>query len=227
MPSPLRKVCPGRSMSSVASSTTTKTSFSAVSGSWTQPTADCGAGSPSHSAFWVGLGGYSGDHLEQTGTSADCSATGQASYSAWYEVIPAPSLTISKMKVSAGDHMHAAVSQVVGGVDLWKITLQDLTKNETYTTTVPYSSTHDTAEWIEETPLEIGTNAGFAALPNLTSPDFDLATTNGQPANLNSSEEMQLIDSNSNVIGTPSAPDSDTDGFAACTWATSCSVPTS
>lgn len=52
----------------VASSATTRTSFSAVSGSWTQPTADCGTGSPSHSAFWVGLGGYSGDHLEQTGT---------------------------------------------------------------------------------------------------------------------------------------------------------------
>ena len=73
----------------VASSATTKTSFSAVSGSWTQPAADCSAGSPSHSAFWVGLGGYTGDHLEQTGTSADCSATGQASYSAWYELVPA------------------------------------------------------------------------------------------------------------------------------------------
>jgi hypothetical protein len=59
-----------------ASSATKKTSFSAVSGSWTQPAADCAAGSPSDSAFWVGLGGYSGEHLEQTGTSADCSASG-------------------------------------------------------------------------------------------------------------------------------------------------------
>jgi Peptidase A4 family len=33
----------------VASSATTKTSFSSVSGSWTQPAADCAAGSPSHS----------------------------------------------------------------------------------------------------------------------------------------------------------------------------------
>jgi hypothetical protein len=74
-------------------------------------------------------------------------------------------------------------------------------------------------------PLLIGTNAGFAALPNLTSPVFDLATVNGQPANLNTSEEIQLIDSNNRVIGTPSAPDPDTDGFNACTWATSCSAP--
>jgi hypothetical protein len=34
----------------------------------------------------------------------------------------------------------------------------------------------------EQLGLPIGTNAGFAALPNLTSPVFDLATVNGQPA---------------------------------------------
>jgi hypothetical protein len=78
---------------------------------------------------------------------------------------------------------------------------------------------------LKETPLILGTNAGFAALPNLTSPVFDLATVNGQPANLNTPEEMQLIDSNGHVIGAPSAPDPDADGFNACTWATSCSAP--
>jgi hypothetical protein len=90
---------------------------------------------------------------------------------------------------------------------------------------VPYSSSHLTAEWIEETPLLLGTNAGFAALPSLTSPAFDLATVNGLPANLNPAEEMDLIDSNNHVIGTPSAPDPDADGFNACTWATACSAP--
>ena len=97
--------------------------------------------------------------------------------------------------------------------------------NETFTTTVPYASTHATAEWIEETPLIIGTNAGLASLPNLTDPAFDLGTTNGAPANLKASEEMQLTDSNGSVIGSPSAPDSDLDGFGACTWATSCAAP--
>jgi hypothetical protein len=100
-----------------------------------------------------------------------------------------------------------------------------VTQNETFTQTIPYPSTHAIAEWIEETPLILDTNAGFAALPNLSSPVFDLATVNGHPANLSSSEEIQLIDSNSNVIGSPSAPDPDVDGFNACTWATSCSAP--
>ena len=59
----------------------------------------------------------------------------------------------------------------------------------------------------------------------MRSPAFDLGTVNGHSANLTSSEEMQLIDSNSKVIGSPSAPDPDADGFNACTWATSCSAP--
>ena len=114
---------------------------------------------------------------------------------------------------------------VVANSDVWKITLQDLTRGESFSKTVPYSSTEATAEWIEETPLIIGTNAGFAALPNLTNPVFDLATTNGAPANLQASEEMLLTDSNGKVIGTPSAPDPDRDGFGACTWSTSCAAP--
>ena len=121
--------------------------------------------------------------------------------------------------------MHASIAEVVSNSNVWKITLQDLTRNETYTTTVPYSSTHATAEWIEETPLILGTNAGFAALPNLTSPAFDLATTNGQPANLKPSEEIYLADSNGNAYSVASAPDPDADGFNACAWSTSCGAP--
>jgi hypothetical protein len=97
-----------------------------------------------------------------------------------------------------------------------------VTENETFTQTVPYSSTHATAEWIEETPLEIGTNAGFAALPNLTNPAFSKATTNGQPANLQASEALDLVDSNNKVIGSVSAPNATHDGFDSCTWTATC-----
>jgi hypothetical protein len=111
--------------------------------------------------------------------------------------------------------------------NVWDITIQDVTRGESFSTTVPYSSSHATAEWIEETPLEIGTNAGFAALPNLTNPNFDLGATNGAPVTLKPSEELNLIDSSGKVIGAPSAPDSDLDGFGACAWATTCTAPAS
>ena len=189
--------------------------------------AGCGAG---WLGAWIGIGGGCvdaactvGDNtLIQTGTEQDVDANGNASYGAWWEIIPGPSIEITNMTVAAGDHMHASISEAVPGSNVWTIVLQDVTRNETFTQTVPYSSSHLTAEWIEETPLLLSTNAGFAALPNLTSPAFTAATTNGQPANLQTSEEIQLIDSNGNVIGTPSAPNATRDGFDACTWATTC-----
>ncbi|HEU4978049.1 MAG TPA: G1 family glutamic endopeptidase [Solirubrobacteraceae bacterium] len=209
--------------------------FNSITGDWTVPSASAHtAGQDAASSDWIGIGGGCIDAgctatdatLIQTGTEQDVTS-GKAAYSAWWEIIPAPSITISNFTVAPGDHMHASIAEVVPDSDLWTITLKDLTRGESFTQTIPYPSTHTTAEWIEETPLEIGTNAGFSALPNLSNVPFDLATTNGQPANLKASEEMQLVDSNGSVIGSPSAPDSDLDGFAACAWATSCPVPSS
>ena len=57
---------------------------------------------------------------------------------------------------------------------------------------------------------------------NILPQPLAVAAYNGQAANLKSSEIMQLIDNNGKVIGTPSAPDAQADGFAACTWSTSC-----
>jgi hypothetical protein len=204
--------------------------FTSVTGNWTVPTAtQHTSGQAEDSADWIGIGGGCvdagcdvGDNtLIQTGTEQDVAANGSATYDAWYELVPAPELQITNMKVKPGDQMHASISQ--SAPEVWAITIQDVTENETYSTTLPYSSTMDTAEWIEETPLEIGTNAGFAALPNLTNPAFNSATVNGANPNLKSSEEMQLTDSSGNVIGTPSAPNSTGNGFDECTWATTCS----
>ena len=210
--------------------------FNSITGDWTVPTATRHtSGQAAASSDWIGIGGGCVDAgctvtdptLIQTGTEQDVSASGQSSYSAWYELIPVPSLTISNMTVGPGDHMHASISEVVPDSNLWTITISDVTRGESFSTTVPYISTHATAEWIEETPLEIGTNAGFSALPNLTNPNFDTGTVNGTPANLKSSEEMQLIDSGGKVIGAPSAPDPDADGFNVCAWAGTCSAPSS
>jgi Peptidase A4 family len=133
----------------VTSSATKKTSFSAVSGSWTQPAADCAAGFPSDSAFWVGLGGYSGEHLEQTGTSADCSASGQAVYYVWYELVPAAQVLVN-MTVQPGDRLSAHVA--VSG-DTVTISISDLTRHTTFSKRLQMSDpTVSSAEWIAEAP---------------------------------------------------------------------------
>jgi hypothetical protein len=205
--------------------------FNSITGDWIVPTAtQHTSGQDEASSDWIGIGGgcidaactVGDETLIQTGTEQDVSG-GKASYSAWWELIPAPSLTISGITVHPGDHMHASISEVVPSANVWNITLKDVTTGQSFSTTVPYASTHATAEWIEETPLTFGTGgAGLAALPNLTDVPFSAATTNGANANLKASEEIQLVDSNNHVIGTPSAPTSSADGFTDCAWATSC-----
>jgi hypothetical protein len=205
--------------------------FNSITGDWTVPTAtQHTAGQDESSSDWIGIGGGCIDSgctatdstLIQTGTEQDVSS-GTASYSAWWELVPAPSITISGMTVKPGDHMHASIAEVVPDSDVWTITLNDVTRGESFSQTVPYSSTHATAEWIEETPLLIGTNAGFAALPNLTNPGWTSATVNGASAGLKTPEEMDLVDSGGKVIGAPSAPNASANGFNECAWASTCS----
>jgi Peptidase A4 family len=213
------------------------TLFNSITGNWVVPTAtQHKSGEAEDSSTWIGIGGGCIDAgctatdstLIQTGTEQDVAANGKASYSAWWELVPAPSVTISGFAVHPGDTIHGDITEVVGDSDVWTITLKNVTTGASFSQTVPYPSTHTTAEWIEETPLEIGTSGtGLSAMPNLGTVTFTNATVNGAAANLAASEEMQLIDSNGNVIATPSAPNSAKTGFNDCVHATSCSAPSS
>jgi hypothetical protein len=164
--------------------------------------------------------------LIQTGTEQDISASGKASYNAWWEVIPGPSMPV-RMSIRPGDRMHASIVEVLPASNVWSIVIRDVTRRESHTIRVSYSSTQATAEWIEETPLILGTGAGFAALPQLSSPRFDLASVNGHPAQLKASQAIDLINSGGKVIAVPSRPDPDHDGFNACTWTRRCPAPRS
>jgi len=210
--------------------------FTSITGQWTVPTASQHTkGQAEASSDWIGIGGGCVDSgctvtdptLIQTGTEQDVSATGAASYSSWWELVPAPSITISNMTVHPGDRMSASIKEIVSLTNVWQISLKDLTTGQSFSTTVPYASTHGTAEWIEETPLELGTSPGLASLPNLTNPNFDLGTVNGTAPALKPTEQIDLTTSSGQIIGTPSAPDSDADGFGACAWAGSCVAPAS
>jgi hypothetical protein len=209
------------------------TLFHSIAGDWKVPRArQHKKGRAEASSTWVGIGGGCVDAkcnvgdatLIQTGTEQDVSRSGKASYSAWWEVIPGPSLTINKIRVRPGDHMRANISETAKNSDVWRITLRNVTRNQTFRRTVPYSSTHATAEWIQETPVIVGTGAGFADLPNLSRTTFNRARVNGRRAGLKSSERM-LLTSGNKVVGTPSAPDRQHDGFALCSWASRCAAP--
>jgi hypothetical protein len=139
-------------------------SFRQVSGTWIQPSATCVKGQPSYSAAWVGLGGYNpmSGALEQIGTEVDCTAAGRVTSSAWYELVPAPSRTIS-LPVAPGDVMHATVT-VTGHrvvVDLVNLTQRHRFQRTFETSAIDVSS----AEWIVEAPSQCISQFSCQALP--------------------------------------------------------------
>ena len=209
----------------------TDTPTTSISAQWVVPTAtQHTAGEAEDSATWIGIGGgclesgctATDSTLIQAGTEQDVSTSGQATYDAWYEVIPVPEIA-STIAVHPGDVIDCSISQELPGV--WVVSLNDVTDGQGFSQTVPYPSDESTAEWIEETPTEIGTTGtGLAALPNLTTVKFTQATVNGATAGLVPAQALQLIDSNGDPIATPSAP---VNGslFNDCAWATTCAAP--
>jgi hypothetical protein len=162
-------------LGSSASTASATTQFTNATATWKQPAATCTAsGAGSASAGWVGLGGYSTSStaLEQTGTSADCSAKGVASYYAWYELVPEPSITIKNLKIAAGNVITASV--VVNGNDVL-LQIKNRTRKTSFTKRTTLANPDLTsAEWIAEAPSECSSN-GFCrqiALANFGSVNF-------------------------------------------------------
>ena len=147
----------------VAGGSSSSTQFSDVSGSWVQPTANCGSGQ-TYSAFWVGLGGSGNGSsaLEQTGTQADCTADGGTDYYAWYELVPAAPVRLD-LAIHPGDRIAAKVS--VSGSDV-NVSLSDQTTGQSATKALQMDSPDtSSAEWIAEAPSACDGSGSCQPLP--------------------------------------------------------------
>ena len=148
-------------------------SFSDIKGTWIEPTANC-TGTTAASAFWIGLGGaaQSSAGLEQIGSSADCQS-GRPSYYAWYEILPAASVTLP-VRISPGD----TISAEFAANDITFIfTLSDVTTGETYSTTTTVDNPAvDSAEWIAEAPSICASKCRILPLANFGSVGFSAAS---------------------------------------------------
>ncbi len=164
--------------------------FKTVTATWTQPTGDCTPGSDGFSAFWVGIGGYSltSDALEQIGTELDCSSSGRAKLSAWYELVPAPSRTVS-LAVHAGDKLTATVTVIGSDVTM---SLENRTTGKTFTKTIADHTLDVTsAEWIAEAPSDCTSSGSCTTLPladfgSVVFKDAKATTTSGKTAGIKS-----------------------------------------
>jgi hypothetical protein len=203
--------------------------FHQVSAQWVVPTAtQRQAGRAEYSSTWVGIGGgcmetsclVTDSTLIQAGSEQDVAANGAASYSVWYELIPGPGLTITNLSVHAGDTVSVDIRELVANSNVWTITVK--VNGTPFTTTLPYTSTHGTVEWIVETPIVIGGDGtGLAAMPNLAKTTFANVKANNAGPGLTEPEKINLEDLDGKRIATPSA--ASTTGFSVCTYTTSCS----
>jgi Peptidase A4 family len=153
-------------------------SFRRVAGTWVQPTVSCTAGQQGFSANWVGLGGYhqTSKALEQIGTEADCTASGKAVYSAWYELVPDTSKAV-KITVKAGDTLSASVA--VRGHTV-QLRLANRTRGTLFEKTLSAATVDTTsADWIVEAPAVCFGAGGLCRptpLANFGTTGFNAAT---------------------------------------------------
>jgi hypothetical protein len=215
---------------STATNAVTNMSFTNVTGTWVQPTATCTPGTSTSAAIWVGLGGYTvgSNSLEQTGTSADCSSGGKATYSAWYELVPSPSVNI-KLKIFAGDTITASV--VISQTDVL-VQVKNRTRHTVFTKRLAMEEPDSTsAEWIAEAPSEC-TYSGLCRtvpLTNFGAVTFSriAALGNGAGGTLNGpqweSTPIQLVPHSRRFFGDVNASSSSTAGASPSTPSADCS----
>lgn len=140
-----------------------------INGSWTVPTVSVSQNN-ALSAVWIGIGGQFDDNtLIQTGTEQDSTHgnVARALNSAWYELLPNDSITITTIDVRAGDEITASISLINSTANIWSIEITDVTSVQSFQTNVVYNSSRLSAEWIVERPIVnslLGTLADFGSI---------------------------------------------------------------
>lgn len=190
--------------------------FTAVSGTWTVPQSQGTSGATSRgglatSATWVGIGGVTSRDLIQAGTDETVLGSGRTRYEAWIELLPRASHPIA-LDVSPGDSITVSIGKQGDGQ--WQIAFKDNTTGQTYQTTVSYTSSLSSAEWVEEAP---STGRSVLPLDNFGTVQFSGATTteNGKTETLSQAgaQAITMIDRYGNPIASPSAVSSDGKSF--------------
>ena len=142
-------------------------------------------------AVWIGIGGFFDTTLIQAGTEMD-SIGGQADYSAWYELLPAFSITIPTINVSPGDVINTTIRLVDSAINEWSIYIADQTSNQVFQSNFLYHSSQLSAEWIVERPVAGRRLATLANVGSVTLANCE-TTVGLQTGNISSFPSVQSV----------------------------------
>ncbi len=171
--------------------------FNHVTGTWTEPTANCSGFKGKKltvASFFAGIDGYNSSTVEQTGVDAICVGK-TALYQPWYEFYPARSVTIPHT-VNPGDTLTADVSVSGGFVTT---TLTDA-GNWTYSAQTPAAGLAlSSAEWITESPAKQLTNFRTVNFSSASASDTG-GTTAGIDNGPWSFDAITLVSKNGRIV---------------------------
>jgi hypothetical protein len=191
----------------------TGSSFSAVSSSWTEPSASCSGRTESLAAFWVGIDGYSSDSVEQDGTLIEC-YRGEAYQYTWWEMYPTNDIQVVGETLAAGDAITATVTRSGTSYTL-KVTDATHTADSFSTTQTCSSCANSSAEWIAEAPSGSSGVYPLADFGSWTA--SNASVTEGTTAGVISSftdDEITMVDNSGATKALPGALNSSGNGFS-------------
>ena len=189
--------------------------FTQVTGTWTVP--QFAPDGPSGiDAAWVGIGGVRSRDLIQAGTQQTVTGSGRTQYEAWIEMLPRASRPVP-LQVHPGDSLTVNIAEQ--STDQWLIHFSNNTTGQTYDTTQTYTSSHSSAEWVEEAP-SAGGRGGGSVLPldNFGTIQFSSgsAVKNGQTVDIADAggKAITMIGNNDQALAVPSSLGSDGASFS-------------
>jgi hypothetical protein len=187
--------------------------YTGVTGTWTVPQPRV-SGAPGVGATWVGIGGVTGQDLIQAGTQDVAAGGGQAQFQTWIEMLPQASQQVP-LAVEPGDSVTVSINEQGAGTGVWQISMKNNTSGQTYQTSVNYTSSESSAEWIEEAPSG---SSGVLPLDQFNSVSFSSAsaTQNGQTVDLTqaNAQAITMLNSNNQPLAVPSGIGSDGSSFS-------------
>jgi hypothetical protein len=181
--------------------------YTTVSGTWTVPSVT-GSYATSADAAWIGIGGMSSSDLIQSGTQDIVDPDGQVSTSGFYELLPDAAITIPTVTVHPGDSVTVSIARQQ--LNRWQISFTDTTDRQTFKTTVAYTSSLSSAEWIEEAPSD---GSGTMPLANFGSVSFKHGASNHGTIAKSGAQSLTMADDQGQTLATPSALSSDGASF--------------
>ena len=193
--------------------------YTSVSGTWTVPTVTATSSATQADATWVGIGGVTSRDLIQGGTQEIVNGGGSSAgnnnvqYIAWYETLPQASQPIP-VTIHPGDSVTVSLTETVQGSGIWNFSFRNNTTGQNYQTSINYSSSESSAEWIEEMPTDVNTLVPLDAFGSIPFTNTS-AVKNGSSVNLSNAgaRSLTMVSSKGQTIASPSGIGTDGSSF--------------